>query len=558
MKNGILTFVIIAFVLFSLAPSAYELSRAHTLQSNRQFELVHNFPTDYNFYLSRIRMGLEGKWTVHEVYTTEQHNGSFIHEFYLLLGKVGAWVRVPSYRPADVYHVARIVLALALLFAIAAWCKRSFEKVVHANTWTMIGFLLVVTASSWPKLVMMEGVPRFGGYMAWWSVMDSLQRITFIPHLLAGQALMLVIVLAFVSKMGMKQHSVNIFLGILGFILGMIFPPGLIFVYTTLFVLVLLDWAFETKTIKHVIGEWFVPIFGFICVSAPALVYLLLMTSFYPWKRLAELDILHPLPFDYLEYIKAMGPILPLGLIGAGIAVWKRERHMIPAISWAVAWIILLGVFRFIPSQSPLRFSEMVPHVALGILGAYVFFSMFTFYAKTHALRGISQFASLFLSLGMIVLGLFHMFSSYLWQKEFVDHKIRAAVPLVPTGSYVMYPLRDFIGAISYIQNNADRDQIVLSETTAGNYIPVYSGNRVYVGHDNTVNAEQKRVETTRFFSGEMSPIVAREFVRATGASYVFFGPQEREDGAVADLARIYPFLRSVYQNAYVTVYGIL
>lgn len=166
MKNGILTFVIIAFVLFSLAPSAYELSRAHTLQSNRQFELVHNFPTDYNFYLSRIQIRL-GKWTVHEVYTTEQHNGSFIHEFYLLLGKVGAWVRVPSYRPADVYHVARIVLALALLFAIAAWCKRSFEKVVHASTWTMIGFLLVVTASSWPKLVMMEGVPRFGGYIVW-------------------------------------------------------------------------------------------------------------------------------------------------------------------------------------------------------------------------------------------------------------------------------------------------------------------------------------------------------------------------------------------------------
>lgn len=557
MKKGILTVIIIAFVLFSLAPSLYELSRVGSLQSNRAFELVHNFPTDYNFYLSRIRMGLEGKWTVREVYTTEIHNGSFIHEFYLLLGKVGAWVRVPHNRPADVYHVARVVLAFALLFAIAAWCKRSFESKVSATTWIVISFLLVITASSWPKLTFVAGAPRFGGYMAWWSVMDSLQRITFIPHLLAGQALMLGIVLVFATKIDTKRKGLHMFLGILGFILGMVFPPGLIFVYTTLVVIILLDWLFAKKQLKQVAREWFVPIFSFVCVSAPALIYLFLMTSFYPWKRLAELDIIHPLPFDYMEYVKALGPMLPLGLIGAAIAIFRRERHLFPAVAWVFAWMVLLFIFRFVPSQSPLRFSEMVPHVGLGILATYLFFSMFTF-VKLRALREISQFAALFISLGLILSGLFHMYSSYMWQKDFVDHKIRASVPLVPTGSYVMYPLRDFIAAISYVQENADRETIVLSETTAGNYIPVYSGNRVFVGHDNTVNAEQKRVDVARFFSGEMKLNEAREFVRSTGASYVFFGPQEREDGAVADLSRIYPFLLSVYQNTYVTIYSIL
>lgn len=557
MKKGILTVIIIAFVLFSLAPSLYELSRVGSLQPNRAFELVHNFPTDYNFYLSRIRMGLEGKWTVREVYTTEIHNGSFIHEFYLLLGKVGAWVRVPHNRPADVYHVARVVLAFALLFAIAAWCKRSFESKVSATTWIVISFLLVITASSWPKLTFVAGAPRFGGYMAWWSVMDSLQRITFIPHLLAGQALMLGIVLVFATKIDTKRKGLHMFLGILGFILGMVFPPGLIFVYTTLVVIILLDWLFAKKQLKQVAREWFVPIFSFVCVSAPALIYLFLMTSFYPWKRLAELDIIHPLPFDYMEYVKALGPMLPLGLIGAAIAIFRRERHLFPAVAWVFAWMVLLFIFRFVPSQSPLRFSEMVPHVGLGILATYLFFSMFTF-VKLRALREISQFAALFISLGLILSGLFHMYSSYMWQKDFVDHKIRASVPLVPTGSYVMYPLRDFIAAISYVQENADRETIVLSETTAGNYIPVYSGNRVFVGHDNTVNAEQKRVDVARFFSGEMKLNEAREFVRSTGASYVFFGPQEREDGAVADLSRIYPFLLSVYQNTYVTIYSIL
>ena len=60
---------------------------------------------------------------------------------------------------------------------------------------SLIAFLLVITASSWSKIVYVEGVVRLGGYMPWWSVMDSLQRITFIPHLLAGQALIIFLLL---------------------------------------------------------------------------------------------------------------------------------------------------------------------------------------------------------------------------------------------------------------------------------------------------------------------------------------------------------------------------
>ena len=90
-------------------------------------------------------------------------------------------------------------------------------------------------------------------------------------------------------------------------------------------------------------------------------------------------------------------------------------------------------------------------------------------------------------------MGLLHMYSSWLWQRDFVDHKIRATTPLVPTGSYVMYPLKDFLSAIVFIQDSVLRDAVILSETTAGNYIPVYSGNRVYVGHDNTVRFESKK-----------------------------------------------------------------
>lgn len=561
-RKHILSFLIVVFVLFSLAPTLYELSRMGDLQPNRSFELVHNFPTDYNFYLSRIRQGLEGRLTVVETYTSEPHEGSFIHEMYLLMGQMGRIARVPTSRVGDIYHIARIVFAFVLLSSIAEFCIKSFpmgksnvvdrisEKqgnipytITHIR---LIAFLLAVTASSWPKLVAVVNnavVPatlsnsvdwRFGGFMAWWSVMDSLQRITFIPHLLAGQALIVVLVMLLTSKALSRGINV-VFVGLLAFVLGMLFPPGLVFIYAVMGIYVLMSGR-KWKTLAAPFGAVFF-------ISSASLLYLGLMTGMYPWKRLIEVDVIRPLPFDYLEYVRALGPILPSGLIGLFMALLAKERVLFPAVVWVLAWAALLGIFAFVPQQSPLRFSEMIPHVPLGILTAYVLSRL--------------RYVGRWLAILLVAIGIFHMYSSYLWQRDFVDHKIRATTPLVPTGSYVMYPLKDFISAMRYIQEQSKGRGTVLAETTAGNYIPVVSGNSVYAGHDNTVAFETKKETVRQFFSGRMNAAMAKKWVHEIGAAYVFFGPQEKEDGGIQDLTDVYPFLSEVYTNTFVTVYRV-
>jgi hypothetical protein len=262
---------------------------------------------------------------------------------------------------------------------------------------------------------------------------------------------------------------------------------------------------------------------------------------------LAEVDIIRPLPFDYAEYFRAMGPTLPLGLIGLVVALMSFETLMFPAVSWVIAWAALLGIFAFVPQQSPLRFSEMIPHVPLGVLGMYALFRLY----RIRSLRIVALLVPCIL----IGTGVFHMYSSYLWQRDFVDHKIRATLPLVPTGSYVMYPLKDFISAMQFIGEQTKGMGVVLSETTAGNYIPVVSGNTVYAGHDNTVAFEVKKEKVREFFSGRMNADEAHRWIQSMGARYVFFGPQEREDGRVNDLSLVYPFLRQAYKNNRVTVY---
>lgn len=534
MKKHLYPIVIIGFVLFSLAPTFYELTRANDLHANREFELVHNFPTDYNFYLSRIREGLEGRWTVVEKYTSEPHNGSFIHQMYLLMGVVGRFAHVPLHRAADIYHVARIVLAVALLAAIAEYCRGYWGDTGDRGNWGIFAFLLAITASSWPKLVEVEGVLRFGGYMAWWSVMDSLQRITFIPHLLAGQTLIIFLIREIGEIRVIREGKNILFLGILAFVLGMIFPPGLLFVIGVIGVL----WVLRGRNTKEIFLYGAVFLMG-----SAALLYLALMTGIYPWKRLAEVDIIRPLPFDFIEYFKAVGVIGVLGGIGGIWALWKKEKVMYPAVAWVIAWIVFLVIFTFVPQQSPLRFSEMIPHVPLGILSAYTLYKI----REIRGIRGIGEIAAI----ALIAMGLFHMYSSFLWQKDFVDHKIRATLPLVPTGSFVMYPLKEFVAAMQYLWDATEGKGIILSETTAGNYIPARIGNTVYLGHDNTVAFEEKKKVVVQFFSGKLN----RDWLKSTGASYIFFGPQEKE--YTKDLKNAYPFLVEVYKNSSVTIYKV-
>lgn len=542
--------LIVGFVLFSSAPTLYELSRAGDLQPDRQFELVHNFYTDYNFYLSRIREGLEGRWTVVERYTSEPHTGSFIHELYVLMGEIGRMVRVPQGRSGDVYHMARIVFALTLLSLIAymcrfAWGDTEAKKRTGRTWWAVLSFLLAVSASSWPKLVFVDGLPRFGGYMSWWSVMDSLQRITFLPHLLLGQALLIWLVIVMTDSSFVRKTPNIVFLGMLTFLLGMVFPPGYIFLAGVIGVVGIMWFLWDRKTFRYVVPGWI----SIMLMGLPALLYLSLMTSIYPWKRLTELDTLHPLPFDYMEYALAMGPLLPLGLIGLIVSVYRKEKSMLPYVGWVFAWLAFLGIFHFVPQQSPLRFSEMIPHVPLGILTAYLFYILY----RSRIFRSV-----IFVPVILVCVGVGQMYSSWAWQRDFIDHKIRATLPLVPTGSYVMYPLRDFATGIGYLGDATKRTDIILSETTAGNYIPAYIGNTVYIGHDNTVNAEEKKALVSAFYSGRMTSVEAQEWLTGAHIRMIYFGPQEREEAYGKDLTAYYPFLSAQYTNSSVIIYAPL
>ncbi len=529
----------------------YELSRQGDLHPNRQFELVHNFYTDYNFYLSRIREGREGAISVTEKYTSEPHKGSYVQILYLLMGKVSAWYDVPWSNSGDTYHAARIVLAAALLFLIAYAAKWAFE--IFRYRWQLLAFLLAVTAASWPMLVFHQNEWRFGGYMPWWSIMDSLQRITFVPHMLAGQAIIVFLLIAMAQREVMRKAGNWVMLGFLAFMLGIVFPAGLGFVFAAWGVFVIIDFLYRLPLARREIRSWIIErvagpaVAG--AISTPTLLYFSLIVKVYPWKRLIDYSILHPPPFILREYLLAVGPILLLGAIGGVLVLIKRERRLFIFVAWAIAWFVCIIAFQFIPQESPLRFTEMMPQVPLGFLACYLFYSLYRVCIKPY------RYLFIVVPVLLVTMGLGQMYSSWRWQKEFLDQKISATQPLVPTGSYVMYPLKDYITTMIFIQDHTSRDTVILSETTAGNYLPVISGNTVYVGHANTVNTEKKEMVVKDFFAGTMSPMQAKEFLGANNLHYIFFGPQEMADGGLGNLSTTYPFLTEIYNLGLFRVY---
>ena len=172
MRSAAFAFIIIVFVLFSFAPSLYELLRSRDVPQNLQFELTHNDPAEYNFYLSKIRKGIEGRWTA--------RSGSLIDSMYVWMGIAGRWNRVPEGRAADVYHVARLVLVAALIIMIADF----FRSTLRIKwPWDLIGFLLVVT------------VP--------WRLKFGLTNSA--PHILASEVLTVFLLSALISKVTMRR-----------------------------------------------------------------------------------------------------------------------------------------------------------------------------------------------------------------------------------------------------------------------------------------------------------------------------------------------------------------
>lgn len=561
MKKTLLSLLIVLFVFGSFAPTFYEISRRDDLPSSRSFELIHNYITDYNFYLSRIRQGWEGRVTVLETYTNEPHHGTIIQELYLLLGQGARFIPDSTAAIPYAYHVARGVLGIVLLSLIAWMATVLFRH----GFWQVMSFLLVVTGFGWPLISSVGSSWRLNNYMPWWTVLEPLQRITFLPHILAAQAGVLFLIMAGSSPKTLFIKGNWMLLAGIAMMTGLAMPQALLTVYGVYIVVSFIEFVcWDGKKQTQAIQEWvkqiIVPRALIMVLSVWTILYFLPLLRQYPWKRLVDFELLHPMTFSYVEYLKSLGIALPLGIMGAIVVLKKKVAAWYGVVGWAGSVIGLVYVLTFIPLQHPLRFTEMAAYIPLGFLTGYFFLEAIQ-WMRQMARPSVSHYGVIgiytvwFLS---ILYGITAMYHQFLWQKDFVDMKVRAGWPVIAMNNYIVYPTKGFVDAVSFIERETPKDAIILSAIVAGNYIPPRTGRRVYLGHENTSYKEEKVEVAKRFYKGLMSREEAYRYMIREGISYVFWGPQEQEQGEGVRIESVYSFLREVYRNGEVTIYQIL
>jgi uncharacterized membrane protein len=122
----------------------------------------------------------------------------------------------------------------------------------------------------------------------------------------------------------------------------------------------------------------------------------------------------------------------------------------------------------------------------------------------------------------------------------------------IPYPPYVDYPPKDWMQGFSWLRDNSRAEDIVLSDFTAGNFIPAYAGNTVYYGHGvETNNPQGKKDNVVKFFSSDNTD-EQKGFLLSSRIRYVFYGPQEKSYRT--NELRV-PNLTIVYQNPLVTIY---
>lgn len=540
-KSLIFTSVILFFLLFSFYPTIFEIKNAKIPPlHNREFILEHNYYwPDYNLYLSKIRQGWEGKWLAKEKYTSESHTGSLIQIFYVILGQLG---RLLNLEPNNIYLLARIILSPLLLMVIILFVKVYFKSFI----WQIISLLIILTSGSIPRFTINnQGALQIGRFMEWWSNIDALQRITFIPHILFGQLISFYLLYQITILKQETTLKKLVFYVILGNLTGLVFPPSLITLIGTISLLIVIQ---VIKQRRLIIENCNLKIL-FILFSLPSILYILILTKQLPWSTLVNFHKTHPMMIPFDQYILGTGPVFFISIVASLVAIIRRYKQYLPLILWLEVTFIFASLFSIVKDQSPLRFTQTGLFIPLGLLASYFFHELWLIFPK---------FKTLLFAIIVFYLteNLFIMTTSFTWQKSFINQRLNADIPPVPYPPQTMYPLKEWLQAIGYLRETTTHDDIVLAYITAGSYIPAYSGNTVYFGQANTVNYDEKQLLVESFYKGNLSSIDAENFLRKNRIKYIFESYQERDLSNGVAVNSNYPYLRIIYTNPVATLYS--
>ncbi|OGG21949.1 hypothetical protein A3D03_03045 [Candidatus Gottesmanbacteria bacterium RIFCSPHIGHO2_02_FULL_40_13] len=540
-------------VLISIIPDLILLKRT---PADTIFPLIHNHPEDYYYYLSLMRQGYDGHWLLTSYMTPENFSPAFVHTFYALTGHMAKWFNLTI---VNVYFLSRIILGFLLIlssFFLAHKIFGSKKYFIRACIFLLInnGFWLIGFNNK-----QMD----FHQYLSFWTRLDPVMRITYIPHHLFSTILAVWSVYFLSQALEKKLLRHCLLAGLLGFFAGFVYFAtmlnllgglGMAVLMVSIYKIYLsydyiklkyLSRAGDAKEKKQprggmlfehahgldpdvTSGEFgrcakksyrpqrlrqdsfykIMLIAIYVILSGLSLIYLFYLSrTGFPWSGYNQVAEKFTFSFRLWEYILSLGPFFMLMLFGFKLIVKKLSVLSLMLLGWAIFPIPGIPLFRFfLPDLGDVYFLETATYIPIGILAGFGLMNLEIIFAKR--LKIISALILIIVVIYSLIPFYFSIMSqSHQWT----------------TYPYNIYLPREVVEAFKWLDENSPDKSIVLAGGFLGNVLPAYTHNKVVYGHPaNTYAPAQKMEDAYRVFSPQ-NDTDAPAILKKYSVSYLFY-----------------------------------
>jgi hypothetical protein len=397
-------------------------------------------PTDGYSYLAKMQEGASGKWLFTLPFTTVNSTPSFLFEYYLFLGHLSRWLGISILR---IFHIARTINAILLAIVMGWFIQQYFHPKSISSGWVWV---LCLFGSGMGWLVILSGIITTDFWVAEaYPFLASFAN----PHFPLSIAAMLGMFILWEKDKHWQTYLITAGLAIL---LAILQPFCNVIVGLVLGI----NWLIEVikrepwkrkMIVLAIFGTFSLPI---------AIIYLNSIVSdplLAQWNK----QNITPAPAIW-DLLLSFSPAIIFALIG----LWKQRNLKEKSHRLLWVWTILALGICFLPISLQRRFliGVYIPLTVLATEGLQAISATVTSRGKirwTTIYTGVALPSNLILII-ICCFGIIGKNSNY-------------------------YLSTDEVNAFNWLKAHGTPDQIVLTDSKTGLYIPAYTGFKVVYGH---------------------------------------------------------------------------
>jgi hypothetical protein len=502
-------FVILMAVIVTCVPYVYGWL---TTPAGREYTGIHELtPGDVNVYYSFIEQARQGNFLFQNLYSPEVKQALLFHPQWNLLAVFADGFNLSN---TAVFQLSRVFLLAVFLVLLYVLFSNFFKEI----KWRRLCLALAVFATGLGLFIPVFDMSQYlqGEFSVDLWVPEALTFLTIFhnPLFILSLIIILSVFIIFLKDQDRGGYGRSAAMGLLVLLLGFIHPYDLFIVFSVLGAYLVSRVLFDDSFVPARAILYFKKLVVILLVALPSLVYYYCIYNFIDgYKGWGSQNVTMSPSFWW--YVTGYGLIGVLGVIGLILAIKRRKKEWL----FVGTWFVVIALALYFPLQFQRRMSEGL-HVPMVMLAVSAICLIFAWLKNMRHGK-----LSFFLRTIFIWLFVVASFSTtvYLIARDMVAYK---------TKDIPYYLASSQVDGFGWLKANTPTDTIVLSERVIGNFIPAYTGRKVYYGHsDLSSQAEEKKEALLWFFDGTQGSVQEKkQFLRANSVDYIYYQKKDAND----------------------------